>query len=366
MVYVRENIPSNLVKLDQNLENFEGFFIELEVSKKKKSLLSYSYNPHKGNTEQHLSNISKGLDELNSKYDNILIIGDLNSEMSEPSLDEFCQTYNLESIVNKPTCFKNPKNPSCIDLMLTNKQERFLKVKTVETGLYDFHKMVVSVFKTSFKKQKPKIVTYRNYKRFDNEKFRESLITYLSTGKNISYDAFENLVLQTLDKMAPIKQKHIRGNQSRFMNKHIHKAIMTRTRLRNKLLKEPTQLNRLAYKKQRNYCVSLMRQNKIQYYGSLNVNHITDNKNFWRVVKPNFSNKILVTNRLILRDGGKVISDTERVADTFNTFFVNIGNTLKIGKDKQFLVETNDVFDPVLKAIKKYSALFEKSLMKKF
>ena len=194
--------------------------------------------------------------------------------------------------------------------MLTNKQERFLKANTIDTGLSDFHKMVVSVFKTSFKKQKPKIVTYRDYKRFDNEKFRESLINYLRTGKNISYDAFENLV----------KQKHIRDNQSPFMNKDIHKAIMTRTRLRNRFLKEPNQVNRLAQKKQRNYYVSLMRQNKKQYHGSLNVNHITDNKNFWRVIKPNFSNKILGTNRVILRDGGKVMSDTERVADTFNKF----------------------------------------------
>ena len=99
-----------------------------------------------------------------------------------------------------------------------------------------------------------------------------------------------------------------------------------------------------------------MRQNKKQYYGSLNVNHITDNKNFWRLVKPNFSNKILGTNRVILRDGGKAISDTEKVADTFNKFFMNKGNTLKIDKDKQFLAETNNVFDPVLKAINKYSA----------
>ena len=99
-----------------------------------------------------------------------------------------------------------------------------------------------------------------------------------------------------------------------------------------------------------------MRQSKKQYYGSLNVNHIKDNKNIWRVVKPNFSNKILGTNRVMLRDGDKIISDTEKVADTFNKFFVNIGKTLKIDKDKQFLVETNDVFDPVLKAIKKYSA----------
>ena len=45
--------------------------------------------------------------------------------MNELSLNEFCQTYNLECIVNKPTCFKNPKNPLCIDLMLTNKDGGF-------------------------------------------------------------------------------------------------------------------------------------------------------------------------------------------------------------------------------------------------
>ena len=131
------------------------------------------------------------------------------------SLNEFCQTYNLESIVNKSTCFKNPKNPSCIELLLTNQQERLLKAKTVKARLSEFHKMVVSVFKTSFKKQKP------DYKRFDNEKFRESLITYFSTVKNISHDAFGNLVLQTLDKVTPIKQRYIRGNQSPFMDKDL-------------------------------------------------------------------------------------------------------------------------------------------------
>ena len=92
---------------------------------------------------------------------------------------------------------------------------------------------------------------------------------------------------------------------------------MTRTRLRNIFLKEATPTNRPAYKKHMNYCVSLMRKNK-KYYGSLGVNRIMDNKHFWRVVKPNFSNKIVATNREMSRDGGKTISDTEKVADTFN------------------------------------------------
>ena len=68
--------------------------------------------------------------------------------MNELSLNEFCQTYNLESIVNKPTCFKNPKIPSCIDLILTNKQKRFLKAQTVETGISDFHKMETIMIKS--------------------------------------------------------------------------------------------------------------------------------------------------------------------------------------------------------------------------
>ena len=66
----------------------------------------------------------------------------------------------------------------------------------------------------------------------------------------------------------------------------------------------------------------------------MNVNHITDNKNFWRVVKLNFSNKILGTNRVILRDDGEIISNTEKVADAFNKFLENVGKTLKIDKDK--------------------------------
>ena len=62
-----------------------------------------------------------------------------------------------------------------------------------------------------------------------------------------------------------------------------------------------------------------MRQNKC--CGYLNVNRITENKNFWRVVKPNFSNKIVGTDRLMLRNGVKIIPDTEKVANIFSKFF---------------------------------------------
>ena len=50
---------------------------------------------------------------------------------------------------NKPTCFKNPDNPSRIDLILTNRSISFQNSGVIETGLSDFHKLVVTVMKTS-------------------------------------------------------------------------------------------------------------------------------------------------------------------------------------------------------------------------
>ena len=40
------------------------------------------------------------------------------------------------------------------------------------------------------------------------------------------------------------------------MNKTLQKAVMTRSRLRNKFLENKTQSNETPYKKKRNYCVS--------------------------------------------------------------------------------------------------------------
>ena len=76
---------------------------------------------------------------------------------------------------NKPTCFKNLDNPSRIYLILTNCSRSFQNSGAIETGLSDFHKLVVTVMKTTFKKSKPKIITYRSYKSFSNDRFREAL-----------------------------------------------------------------------------------------------------------------------------------------------------------------------------------------------
>ena len=83
------------------------------------------------------------------------------------------------------------------------------------------------------------------------------------------------------------------------MTKAYSKAIMQRIRFRNKFLKNPTDLNKVLYNKQRNYCVSLLRKEKKEYFAKLNEKEITENRKFWRTVKPFLSDKVKSTETII-------------------------------------------------------------------
>ena len=87
----------------------------------------------------------------------------------------FCDIYNFTNLIKSLTCFQNPKNPSCIDLMLTNRSKSFTSTQVLDTGLSDHHKMGINVSRAHLPKMKPKTVTYRSYKKFNQCNFRYEL-----------------------------------------------------------------------------------------------------------------------------------------------------------------------------------------------
>ena len=67
--------------------------------------------------------MGKAVDSLSSKYEKFLIIGDFNAQANDTSVKDFCDIYSFKHLTNKLTCYKNPINPKCIDLMFTNRQQ---------------------------------------------------------------------------------------------------------------------------------------------------------------------------------------------------------------------------------------------------
>ena len=283
-------------------------------------------------------------------------MGDFNTEPTESAMGEFMNIYNLENVIKRPTCYKNPDKRSYIDLMITNKIRSFHSSHIIETGISDFHKMTVSVMKIYVKKQKSNIIYYRDYKNFSNDQFRTDFLNEL-TKDHIPVsrlDVFTGTALQILDKHAPMKQKSIRANESPFMTKNLKKEMMNRSRLINKYLRNSSEENKLAYNKQRNICTSLLRKEKKSYFENLDTSHITDNKMFWKTVKPMFSKKCTMKEKITLVKNDEIISDCQPVAELFNKFFANIVKELNLVIDNEFLVNADHIGDPVQNAIKKY------------
>ena len=245
LVYMREDIPSKLIPMQSS--SIEGFFIELNL-RCKKWLLSCSYNPHRSLISEGLSIIGKDLDLLSANYDQILLMGDFNSEPHDHFLMDLCDVYNLNNLIKVPTCFKNLEKLTSIDLMLTNSYRSFQSSWAIETGLSDFQKMIVTILKTNFQKKEPKIIQLQDDKKFSVEEYREFLINLVSDHDQCpSYDVFLRKCKIALDRSAPLKYKYLRSNDSPFMNKDISKAIMDRARLRNKFLRSRSIEDRNAY-----------------------------------------------------------------------------------------------------------------------
>ena len=105
---------------------------------------------------------------------------------------DFCAIYNLINLIKEPTCFKNVETPSTIDLILTNRGRRFQNSTNIETGLSDHHKLTITVMKSLFQKQVPISISYRDYKHFNHDLFRNDLLRALYNKNNtkINYDIF--------------------------------------------------------------------------------------------------------------------------------------------------------------------------------
>ena len=127
----------------------------------------------------------------------------------EVILKDFMELYNLRNLVKENTCFKSVGNPSCVDLFLT---------KAISTGISEnYHKMIITVLKTTFKKAKPREIIYRSYKNYNEVMFGEDLNQRLACSKN--HTEFQDGFLDVLITHLPLKKILVRANEVPYMTK---------------------------------------------------------------------------------------------------------------------------------------------------
>ena len=121
--------------------------IEIHQNKRKWLFIGI-YKPPSQSDNEFTNRLRLIIDYYLPKFENIILIGDFNLSTENQHLDAVIQPYNLNNLINKPTCFQSNK-PTCIDLILTNKKNLFKLSNTFETGISDHHELVSTILKSA-------------------------------------------------------------------------------------------------------------------------------------------------------------------------------------------------------------------------
>ena len=165
------------------------------------------YKPPSQNEKYFLDHLSKTLGQLTCQYDKTILSGDFNLTVENNDLENFMNTFDLECLMKKPTCFQS-SSPRCIDLILTNKKELFKNNDVFEVGISDHHSFIVTALKSQLLKRNAKTKLYRDYSSFSLDIFKEDLENSFKNNFTTEYSDFENVFLEILHKHAPTKTRY--------------------------------------------------------------------------------------------------------------------------------------------------------------
>ena len=98
---------------------------------------------------------------------------------------------------------------------------------------------------------------------------------------------FDEVFMEILNRQAPLKKKILRTNHSSYMSKKLRTAIVE-SYLEKKYLKKRTNQSIRANK---SHCSRLYKKERKRFFLGVNPSFLTDNKLFWKTVKPFFSDK---------------------------------------------------------------------------
>ena len=121
-----------------------------------------------------------------------------------------------------------------------------------------------------------------------------------------------------------MKKKNVRENHAPFVSNERSIAVYSRSRFRNRHLKNPEIINRKLFKQQRNKYVSIRRK-PIKHFSDIASNGTITNKNFWKAIKPFMTNKGFFENSdVMLKDDEKMITNEKKLVQLFNGHYINI------------------------------------------
>ena len=296
-LYVRSELPAKTIKLPTNLVQPEMIFVEITVGVVKMAvgviykspLIPYSV----------FAAIHENIAYVTSKYQHCIILGDMNIDHLKPDSSPlkffntyFTEPFSFSQIVDKPTRITKTSS-TLIDLMLTGNPENVKVHEVVDTPGISDHCLIFMAYSLKKPKFKPKMITRRDFRNFDENKFKMDM-SLAPWGNILAVDdndidnkvtIYENIHKEVIDRHAPFRTFRVTRPATPWFTADIEKLMDDRDKYKNKFNSDKKAETEEIYKILRNNVSHEIRRAKIKLFNEKINAKIKNAKQFHSALK---------------------------------------------------------------------------------
>ncbi len=265
----------------------------------------------------------------------LLVLGDLNLNwLSDASLQfkNLMCSLNLSQLIMEPTR-PNPKDGSkstLLDLIFTNKAGKYSSSGVFELVISD-HCPIACVRDVRVKKTASKVVSKRNFSKFDAEQFLGDLKdwdwSYLGQFNNVevALDSFVAKFNYFVNKHAPYKAARIKDRVVPWVTHELSSLLNNRNSAWSRARHTGDPQHWLSFRQLRNKCTSAVRKAKSEYFLNLVTTSYSNPAKFWDAISMTKSHRSSAL-ALSIKVNDRVISDPNDISLAFNKHFSEAGH----------------------------------------
>ena len=298
--YIRSEYTARIIKLPLDLVQPEMFFVEITVGVVKMALGVIYKSPLIPYSV--FAAIHENIAFVSAKYEHMVILGDFNVDhlKIDSAPLRFFNTYLVEpfafkQVVNEPTRITKTSS-TLIDLILASNSENVKVNGVIDTPGISDHCLIFMAYSLKKPKFKPKIITRRDFRNFDEKKFVQdmerapwgNILAVSDDDIDNKVTIFENIHRDIIDKHAPFRTFRVTRPASPWLNDNIKKLMDDRDKYKNKFNLDKNPETEEIYKILRNSVCQEIRREKIKTFNQKINAKLKNPKQFHQALK-NFS-----------------------------------------------------------------------------
>ena len=274
-MYINQSI-SYTRNFEHEIDDLEMISIEIRNPNSHPFLVATWYRPPKA-PDEYFDKFEDYLNLVDCKYKEIYILGDLNCNTFNNSLDnhtsrliDILDNYQFFQIIDEPTRVTQTTK-SLIDHFITKSRENVILSGVYPLSISD-HSLIFAVRKIGTPRGNPRFIESRSFKNFDQNKFKLDLqnANWPPIGSvynaNDYWSKWKSIFLEIVDKHAPCRTKKVRSRPSPWITSEIKKQMYSRDKLKKKAIKTNKPEIWDDYKKIKNNVNKAVKRTKKSFY----------------------------------------------------------------------------------------------------